>query len=209
MVRSPVGQLRIDLVGQYKQVVFFHNLRDLLQLRPGHNGAGGIVGEGHYQNLGPGSDLLQQLLRGQTELVLLFQGNGHCHASCQNGAGHIGHEAGLGHQHLIPRVQHGPHGNVNGLAAAYRHQCLLVRVIVQTAPAFQIIVNLHPQVPEACVGGVEGAALLQGVNAFLPDVPGGIKIRLPHTQGHGILHLAGNIKKFADSRWGNRHDLFR
>ena len=55
--------------------------------------------------------------------------------------------------------------------------------------------------------GVKGSSFFQGINALIPDVPGCIKIRFPHTQRDSVLHLIYDIKKFADTGGLDIHDL--
>ncbi|MPM59556.1 hypothetical protein SDC9_106400 [bioreactor metagenome] len=68
-------------------------------------------------------------------------------------------------------------------------------------PARQIRGDFPPQLRHAGVGGVTGKALFQRINARVPDVPGGDKVRLAHAQGDGVLHFLQNIKKSADTGW--------
>ena len=138
---SAVGELRINLIGDHKNVVLDDDFRNGLQILLGHDGSGGVVGEGKHQKLGPVRQLLQKLLRCQPELILLLQLDDHRHAIRQHRAGQVGHVAGLGNQHLIPRIEHSAHGNVNGLASAHRNHDLMIRVIVGPKAAVQIFGN--------------------------------------------------------------------
>ena len=130
---AAVCKFAVDLIGDHEQILLLHDLGDLLQILPLHDGPGGVVGEGENQNLGLRRDLLQQFFRSQPEIVLLLQLDDHRRAVCQDGAGHVGDIAGLGNQHLVPRLQHGPQGQIDGLAAAHGHQDLGIGVVEDVA----------------------------------------------------------------------------
>ena len=67
------------------------------------------------------------------------------------------------------------------------------------------IADLLTQILQTGIGGIKGSSFFQGIDTLVPDVPGSIKIRISHTQRDGILHLAYNVKKFADTRWLDIH----
>ena len=199
MVLLLVAELSVDLVRQDENVLLLHDLRDFPKVLLLHDGTGGVVGEGQHQKLRPVGELLQQLLRGQPEFVLLLQLDDDRHTARHPGTGHIGHIARLRNQHLITRIQHDPHGHVNGLGAADGHHGFLHGIIVHAVLPLHIGGNLLPQLPETRIGGIEGASLLQGMNALLPDMPGSIKVRLAHAQRDGILHFRHNIEELPDA----------
>ena len=138
--------------------MFNDNFCNLLQLAAVHHCSGRIVGERKYQKLCLRRNFFQKLFRCQTELILFLQLNHNRNTSGQNGAGHIGNVAGLRNQNLISRIQHSPHSNINSLATAYCHYNLLVRIIAYMTASFQIIVNLHPKIPQTCIGCIKGSS---------------------------------------------------
>ena len=196
-----VGKLRVDLIGHDIDVMFQDDLRDGLQILPLHDGPGGVVGEGQHQDLGPVGDVLLQLRGGEPELVLLLQVDDHGLCSGHHGAGLVGHEAGLRDQHLVPGIDHGPEADVDGFGSAHGDQDLLHGMLIaDSLLSVQIFRNLLPQLLQACVGGIEGLPLLQGVDALVPDVPGSVEVGLAYPQGNGILHLLGDVEEFPDAR---------
>ena len=66
---------------------------------------------------------------------------------------------------------------------------LMGEVVLQAEAAVQVGRDLPAQLRHTGVGGVLGEALLQRVDARVPDVPGGDEIGLPHAQRDGILCL--------------------
>ena len=70
-----VGELRIDLVRNHKEVMGEHYLADRLQIRLFHDGARRIIRERDEKHFCPLCDLLLQFLRRQTEPVLRLQRN--------------------------------------------------------------------------------------------------------------------------------------
>ena len=83
--------------------------------------------------------------------------------------------------------------------AAHGHQHLPQGVVVQVHPALQISADLRPQLFQACVGGVAGAAMLQALDACFPHSPRCFEIRLAHAQTDALGHISGQIEEFADA----------
>ena len=104
MALPVVCQFGINFIGYHEQVLFQDYFCNFFQFLFFHDGTRGVVGEGENENLGPVCNLLQKLFRGQLELVLFLQLNGHRHAVRQGDTRHIGHIAGLGNQYLIPFI---------------------------------------------------------------------------------------------------------
>ena len=67
--RAAVGQLAVDLIGQDDQVVLLHDLRDRLQIRAAHDGAGRVVRVQEDEGLRLFRDRAFQLLGRQAEFV--------------------------------------------------------------------------------------------------------------------------------------------
>ena len=203
-----VSQLRVDLVGHDKNILLHTDLRDLTQILLLQDGSRRIVRKRQYQNLCFLRDRVEQFLRRQAELVFLFQIDDHRHAARQNHTGLIGHIAGLGNQHFLPRVQHHTHADVDRLRTAHCDQDLLHRIILQILTSLHIVGDLLPQLLQSGVGCIECAPFLQRVDSLIPDVPGRVKVRLAHPQRNRIRHLTYNIKKFPDTRERDIHNLF-
>ena len=165
-----------------------------------HDAAGGVGGEGQHQHLGPGGNGGAQLLGGEAELILRLQLHIHRGAAGHGGQGSVAHEGGHGHDDLVPGIEQAAQGQVDGLTAAHGDHDLVGKIVVQVEAAGQIGGDLPPQLGHTGVAGVLGEALLQGVDAGVPDVPGGNEIGLTDTQGDGVLHLLQNVKKAPDAR---------
>ena len=157
----PVGQLRVDLVADDKEILLPHHLGDGLQILLLHNGARRIVREGQNQDLRLGRNLLQKLFPGEPELILCLQLNHHRNSAGQNGARHIGHIAWLRDQHLVARIQHGPQRDVNGLTASDGDHDLTAVIVFHLHPPLHVIADFHLQLLESCIGGVEGFSHLK------------------------------------------------
>ena len=82
------------------------------------------------------------------------------------------------------------------------------RIIFQLKTALQIMRDLLTQLLQTGIGRIKGPPLLQGIDPFIPDVPGRVKIRFTYAQGYGVLHLAYDVKKFTDPRRGDGCDGF-
>ena len=195
----PIGQLGVNLIGYNHDIGAPQHVRQGLQVGPAHDAAGGVAGEGQHQRLGAGRNGPAQLLRGEAELVLLLclhqhgDGVGHGHQ------GAVAHEGGGGDDDLVPRLQQGAEGEVKPLAAAHGDQDLSHGGIFQVKAALQIPGDGPAQVGKARVGGVFGEALLQREDARVPDVPGGLEIRLPDAQGDAPLHPLEEVEVFPNA----------
>ena len=177
-----------------------HHPGHRFQIAAAHDGAGGVVGVGHNEELCLVRDLLLQLLLRQAELVFRFGLDDHRHAPRHFRNGHIAHKAGFGDQHLVPGLNQRAHAQVNGLAAAHGHKDLRLGVVFHMVMALHKVGDLRPQLEEPPVGGIAGAAFFQALNARLPNVPGGVEVRLSHRQGDHVVHLVGNVEEFPDAR---------
>ena len=72
---------------------------------------------------------------------------------------------------------------------------------MEPVAAVQIISYGSTQFHQAGIGRIEGMSLLQRIDTLLANMPGGIKIRLAHTQGDGIRHILDHIEELPDSGW--------
>ena len=151
------------------------------------------------RELGLVCNLLLQLLRRQAELVFRLGLNDDGHAPRHFRDGDVTDKAGLGDEDLIPGLDQRAHAQVDGLAAPHGDQHFALGIILHIVMALQIIGDLRPQLEEAPVGGVAGAPLFQALDARLPNVPGGVEIRLSHGKGDHVVHLVGDVEKFPDA----------
>ena len=194
-----IGELCVDLVGDHHDVRAPQHLGDGLQVLPAHNAAGGVVGEGQHQDLGPGGDGGAQLLGRKAEFV--FRLGLHIDRSAPRHAGQrtVAHKGGHRHDDLVPGVHHTPQRQVDALASAHGDDDLAGKVIPELEAPLQVGGDLPPQLGHAGVGGIFGKALLQRVDARVPDVPGGDEIRLADPQGDGVLHLLQDVEELSDT----------
>ena len=193
-----VGEFGVDLVGHDIDVVFDDDLRDGLEIRPFHDGSGGIVGEGKDQNLGLVRDDFLKLGSCQTEFVLRLQVDDHGLCACKNGAGLVGNIAGLGNEDLVSGIAHGAQADIDGLGSAHGDNDLALGIVLKSLGPLHIMTDLRAQLHQTCVGGVMGLSFFQRIDTLVTDMPGRVKVRLAHTQGDGILHLADDIKELPD-----------
>ena len=198
---AAVGQGAVDLIGDNEEVMLDDQINDGFQILCRHDGSCRIVGEGQNQELGPGRDRCFQQLRRQLELVFLLQGQGNRNTVCQHNAGQVGHIAWLGDDDLIARIQHGPHGDIDGLGTADSDHDLMLGIIVDIAFAGQIGCNLFLELHQTGIGRIEGSALFQGIDTLITDMPWCIKIRFAHTEGDDlrVIHLGDDVKKLTDT----------
>ena len=195
-----VVQLGVDFIRENHDVGIPQHLGNGLQVLPLHHRAGGVAGEGHDEQLGLGGDGRLQLGGGEAELVFRLQRHRHRHAAGEGGDGLIAHKAGLGDDDLVAGGHQAADAHVNGLAAAHRDQDLAQRVVGKAEPPVHIGGDLLPQLLHTGVGGVAGLALLQALDARVPDAPGGLEVRLAHAQADAVVHFGGDVEKFTDAR---------
>ena len=196
IVLLAIGQLGIYLIGEKHHVGIPQYPGQGVIVFLLHNAPGGVAGIRQYDKLGLIGKMLFQQLRGKLEAILhpgLHQhGSGPGHLR----QGRIAHKGGYGNDDLVSGVQQGPHGHVDGLAAAHGDDKLAFIVIPQVKPALQISADLPAQGHHARVGGILREPLLQGVYARVPDVPRGDKVRLADAQGDSAVQIFQQIEKF-------------
>ena len=197
---AAIGEGGVNLIGEHQQVVALHHPGHRLQVCPAHDSPCGVVGIGQNQQLCLVGDFLLQLLGGEAEAVfrLCLDDDRHTPRHFRNG--HIAHKAGLGDEDLVPGLHQGAHAQVDGFAAAHGDQHLVLGVVLHVVVALDKVGNLRPKLEEAPVWGVAGAALLQALDARLPDVPGGVEIGLAHREGNHVVHLVGDVEELPNAR---------
>ena len=195
-----ISQFTVNFIRNNEQILFQNHLRNLFQILLFHNRPRGVVGERKHKHLGFVRNGIPKLLCGETEFILSLQVNDDRNGIGQHSAGLVGYVAGLGNEHLIPRIDHGTQGNVNGLRTAYGNQHLIGIVVCKMKTAFQVIADFNLQFLQTCIGGVEGSSLFQGIDTLIPDVPGGIEVGFTNTEGNSIIHFAYDVKEFPDAR---------
>ena len=134
-----VGKLCINLIREDIEVVLLDDRHELLEVLLLHDGTGRVVRERQHEELRLRRDLLEKLLRGQTELVLLFELDRHRHTTRHNGTRGVGNVARLRDEDLIARIQHAAHREVDRLGATDGDHALAQRVVAYTEAAVDII----------------------------------------------------------------------
>ena len=159
-----------------------------------HDAAGGVVGIGQDQHLGPGVTAASSAsaVRRKASSALVSRGTGTppSHA----GQRIIADKAGLRDQHLVPGIQHRPQTKINGLAAAYRDQDFLLRGVIDAGITLGETGDGFPQAQQSGVGRVPGAAFFLRNGCLPPGYARGGEIRFSHGQSDNVLHLAGDVE---------------
>ena len=205
VVLQAVVQLRVDLIRQHHDVGAAQDFRDGLKVFPLHHRAGRIIGEGHDEELGLRGDSGFQGVGPETELILLTAGHMDRHTAGQGGDGLVADEARLRDDDLIAGLHQSADAHVDGLTAADGDENFLCRVVFQAHPAVEVAGDLGPQLFQARVGSIAGAAMLEAFNARLTDGPGGLEVGLADAEADALGHLGGEVEEFADA--GGAHGL--
>ena len=87
--------------------------------------------------------------------------------------------------------------------APHGYHNLTLGIIGELKTGAHVLGVLAAELRKASVGRILGAALLQGADTRVADVPGGDKIRLSNPQGDGIGHLLQDVKEFSDGGGGH------
>ena len=199
VILSRVGQLRINLVGEYVQIMLDADLRDRLEVRPCHDRPGRIVRKWKHEDLCLRCDRRFHLLRCQSELILLLKRDDDRDRVRKDRARLVGNIAGLWNQHLVSGINHGAKGQIDSLRSADRDEDLGYRIIIHAQPSADIGCDLCAELLQTGVRCIEGPSALKRVDALVPDRPGRIKVRLPDAKRDDIIHLRHNVKKFSDA----------
>ena len=199
MPLAAVGQVTVDFIGNYNQVMLYGKAGNGNQLLSGKNGSCRIVWVADEQCLGLVSDMRLQILRRDAEVVLDFCRYRHRHATSQGCTCLVGHIARLRNEDFIPWCQDGTHGNVQSFADAYGHQHIGLWLIVNIEVTLLQGTDFLTELQQSSVGSIGGVALFQAVDTAFPDGPWRNKVRLAHAQGNNILHLRSYVKEAADA----------
>ena len=200
MIPAAVGQLGIDLVGKDKDILLDADLRDLLEIVTLHDRARGIVRERQNEHFRFVGDRRAQVVRSETEVILVFGVDDDRYAACHYGQRLVADERGLGNDDLVPSFHQRAEREVDRLAAAHGDERLRLRLICNAEAPFVVFRDFLQQVGKAAVGRVPCSALLQTADALVADMPRRLEIRLADTQRDHVLHLIRDIKELADSR---------
>ena len=205
-VYAVIGQIGVDLVGYYDEIVFFSELGDSSQVFPGHDGSGGIIRIADQQGFGPGRQRRRQLIDRHAELVLAARADAHRLAAGQRDAGLVGNVAGFRHQHFVTGREDGAHGEIQRLADADGDERLAFRIVDHAVIGFNHFGDFLPQFQQAVIRGVGGVAALQAVHAAFPDMPGRDEIRLADAERNDAAHFGDDVEEAPDARRRDRAD---
>ena len=163
---SGVDELPVDLVAEQEKVMPADYVSELLHLLAGVEIARGVVGIADEYGLGPGGDLLLELLdRRQAEAVLDAGLDAAYHGADRNRESHVVGIEGVGDYDLVARAETGQEREEHGLGAAGGDDYLLRR---QVYAVFRVIADHLGAQGEAAVGGA--------VFEYLPvDMPEGVE----------------------------------
>ena len=196
-----ISQFCIDFVRYYDEIILDHNLGDFFQFFPWHDGTGRVVREWHDQDLGTVSDRCAQVISGQAEFVLSFEVDKFRHAVCHDSTWLVCNEGWLRDQNFISRFQHGAHGEVDGLTAAYGYKDFTLGIVGNFVFVLYIFADLLTEFQESGIGSVVCPAFFQAVDTLITDMPWSIKIRFADTERDYVIHFTYDVKKFTYSRW--------
>ena len=121
------------------------------------------------------------------------------HPAGQGGDGLVADEARLRDDDLIAGLHQSADAHVDGLTAADGDENFLCRVVFQAHPAVEVAGDLGPQLFQARVGSIAGAAMLEAFDARLTDGPGGLEVGLADAEADALGHLGGEVEEFADA----------
>ena len=73
----------------------------------------------------------------------------------------------------------------------------MLGVVRESVLAFHEARYLLAELDESRVGGIEGASLVQRVDALFTDMPWSVEIRLSDAERDDVRYLVGNVKEAA------------
>ena len=165
-----------------------------------HDCARGIVRERQNEHLRFVGDRRAQIVRFQTEVVLVLGVDNDRYAACHDGQRFVADERGLGNDDLVASFHQRAEREVDRLAAADGDERLCLRFICNAKASFVVFGDFFQQVCKAAVGRIPCSALLQTADALVADVPRRLEVGLADAQRDHVLHLIRDIKELADSR---------
>ena len=197
----PIGQLRIYLVADNEQIMFYHNLGDLFQILLFHYRTRRIVGIRKEYHLCPVGYCCLQLLRLKSEFIFRLQIHNDRNSSCHDRTRLVGYEARLRDNDLISPVKHCSEACIYRLRASHGNKYLRGRLIAQRVFSLHKQRYLFAKLQKTRICRVKGLALGKSVDALFSDMPRCIKIRLSHSQRNHlrIIHFRYQIKKLSDA----------
>ena len=199
-----VGQSAVHIVAQDKDGLVLEDGVDGVQGLLGVDAAGGIVGGGQDDGLGPVGDGGLQFLRHDLEVVVLC-GQGDRHTALQLDQRLIQAEGRGGDDDLVPWVQDGGEGGEQRLRGAHRQDDLTGGVVEAMGLSLEFGDGLQ-RVGIAVAGGIVGIVGVQsGLGGLLDDV-GGVQIRLADGQGAGAGGIPHQIGELPDAGQLHAHN---
>ena len=96
---------------------------------------------------------------------------------------------GVGHKHLVTRVDEGRHGQEYGLVGAHRDHDLLCGIENQAVVALELVGDGLAQLGHPVVRGIVDHAVVQGLFGGLLDVGRGIEVGAAYAEVHDVLPL--------------------
>ena len=192
-----VGQGAVDIVAQDEDGLVPENVVDGVQRLLGVDAAGGVVGRGQDDGLGPAGDGGLQRLRQDLEVAVL-RGQEDGNAALQLHQGLIQAEGGGGDDDLISRVQDGAEGGEQRLGGAHRQDDLVGGVVQSMGRGLEPGDGLQ-HVGVAISGRVVGVVGVQSGLGRLFDGIRGVQIRLAQGQGAGAGGVPHQIRELPDA----------
>ena len=108
---------------------------------------------------------------------------------------------------FVAGIEQGAQGQVQRLGDADGYQDFGRAVVPDAKVLEDVAGDRFPEARKAEIGGVAGAAFLQGINGGLADVPWGIEVGLADAERDDVLHRLHDFEKVADARAGDVADV--
>ena len=195
---ASIGQLRIYLVRNHKQVVLFYYLSNLLELLFCHYSTCRIVGVRHYYRLCFGRYCAFDILGSKSKIILLQSVHSHRNSACERNARLIRYVTGSRNEYLIARINYGAECQIQSLARAYCYH-RLVYTIMRIISLSKILIHNFTQLGHSMVGGIMRMSFLQARYRRFANIPGSYKIGLTNAKRYSILHRTCYIEELSDT----------
>ncbi len=200
-----VHETVVDLVGDDQEIMTSGQGRDRLRPLAREHGPGRVVGIADQDGLGVRRDALLHGLSGHLEALCDRGWQGDGQASSEGDLRLIGDKGRCRDDDLVPWIEHGGQGQVEGLRDTDGHQELGLRIVANTILPLQVIGKSNAQLQDAGIGSVLGIPSLQRAKAGLENGIGCGEIRLPDAEGDHVVHRGGDIEESPDP--GRGHPL--
>ena len=191
-----IDEVLVNFIRDDEDVLFQRDLADGEQLLLGVDGTRGVVRGGEDDHLGARGHGCLELLSGNLPAVFGFRLHEYGGAAADLYHGGVAHPVGGGDDDLVPGVEDGAQGLVDGGLGTGGHADL-VDVVVQPVVALQLVADGLAEGGETHGGRVLGLALVERADGRLLDVLRSVLVRLTACEAENLLacglHLLGAV----------------